>query len=207
MMQQSIFDLFRALRCEVCVRVSRREVGSAASMRCRQDGHVLAAQSRTSFGRRRRQGAMHDPPIRPSFLRGRASDGDSNRGRLLRGNRTSNSFRPRSSPTQRPPLRQRRPEPRPMEIHPFSDVQIRRISIDIGEGSRLYSTPGQFVQVRVQDSKPAFMAVSSLPGSDSTAIDLLVKCSGETAERLCRLSQGSVGTCASFEGAGSVCGR
>eukprot|EP00210_Caulerpa_lentillifera_P005276 g5041.t1 len=68
--------------------------------------------------------------------------------------------------------------------------EIRSVKVDIGEGIRSYTKAGQFIQIRIGDSKPAFMAIASPPKSNDSQIQLIVKCSGDTATQLCELNQG-----------------
>ncbi|GMH41348.1 hypothetical protein BSKO_09258 [Bryopsis sp. KO-2023] len=68
--------------------------------------------------------------------------------------------------------------------------QITRIMVDIGGLSSGYTTPGQFLQLKVGDGKPAFIAIASPPDANSAVVELLVKKQGEAAEALCGLSEG-----------------
>lgn len=68
--------------------------------------------------------------------------------------------------------------------------QIHRLKIDLGEAAKEYTKPGQFIQIKVDDTKPAFMAIASSPNDAVSEIELIVKSSGDTAERLCSLRSG-----------------
>lgn len=47
------------------------------------------------------------------------------------------------------------------------------------------------VQVKVGDSKPAYMAIASAPAAKGSEIELLVKNQGPTAELLCSVKEGA----------------
>ena len=67
----------------------------------------------------------------------------------------------------------------------YAAEQLRWITLDwIAEG---YTIPGQFITATTGDLKPGFFAIASSPGQP---IELLIKNSGETAERLCALQAG-----------------
>lgn len=70
---------------------------------------------------------------------------------------------------------------------------MHRVLIDAGaDVTKEYKIPGQFVQVKVEDSKPGFFAIASPPDANNAGvIELLVKNAGETAEKLCSSSAGS----------------
>ena len=67
----------------------------------------------------------------------------------------------------------------------YAAEQLRWITLDwIPEG---YTIPGQFITATQGELKPGFFAIASSPGEP---IELLIKNSGETAERLCSLQPG-----------------
>lgn len=73
-------------------------------------------------------------------------------------------------------------------------ANLHRILIDVGATtSQGYKTAGQFVQAKVNESKPGFFAIASPPGDTNNAgvIELLVKNQGESAELLCTAQEGS----------------
>ena len=49
----------------------------------------------------------------------------------------------------------------------------------------------QVLQVKVGDSKPAYMAIASAPAAKGSEIELLVKNQGPTAELLCSVKEGA----------------
>ncbi|CAG9463970.1 unnamed protein product [Pedinophyceae sp. YPF-701] len=84
----------------------------------------------------------------------------------------------------------------PVEWKPCKVVRSERaaqdltsITLDVGERSSGYTTAGQFLQLKVGDSKPAFIAVAS-PPRPSSEIDLLIKSQGGTSDLLCALQAG-----------------
>jgi arabinosyltransferase len=70
---------------------------------------------------------------------------------------------------------------------------MHRLLVDAGpEVTKGYTIPGQFVQIKVGDSKPGFFAIASAPDANNAGvIELLVKNAGETAEKLCSSSAGA----------------
>lgn len=103
------------------------------------------------------------------------------------GDRMSNSRQPRSFPTHP------RPKRYPTLTHTYvrNLLQANRLRIDIGEGVQSYTKAGQFLQIKIGDSKPAFMAIASPPEEDTTSIELIINCSGGTAEQLCSMTEGA----------------
>ncbi|GFR44733.1 hypothetical protein Agub_g6061 [Astrephomene gubernaculifera] len=70
---------------------------------------------------------------------------------------------------------------------PVAAGPLHRVLLDVGPLAGGYSVPGQFVQVKVGDSKPGFFAIASAPGAHPGGLlELLVKgVPGSTAELLC----------------------
>jgi NAD(P)H-flavin reductase len=70
---------------------------------------------------------------------------------------------------------------------------MHRLLVDAGaEVTKGYTIPGQFVQIKVEESKPGFFAIASAPDANNAGvIELLVKNAGETAEKLCSSTAGS----------------
>jgi len=72
---------------------------------------------------------------------------------------------------------------------------LQRILVDIGAGASEYTKPGQFIQAKVNDSKPGFFAIASPPdANNSGVVELLIKRQGGTAELLCDAKEGDDGT-------------
>ena len=63
-------------------------------------------------------------------------------------------------------------------------AQLVRCMVDIGDLAQGYTKGGQYLQIKVGDSKPAFYAIAS-PPSPMAQIELLVKNQGDTAQILC----------------------
>lgn len=75
----------------------------------------------------------------------------------------------------------------------FSCTQLQKLIIDVGKLAEGYKKAGQFVQVKVGDSKPGFFAIASPPNSNSNGLlEVLIKDGGDrsTANLLCNVSQG-----------------
>lgn len=70
---------------------------------------------------------------------------------------------------------------------------LHQIVLDVGNSiASGYTKPGQFVQAKVDGSKPGFFAIASCPDpNNGAAIELLVKNQGETAELMCQMNEGS----------------
>lgn len=70
---------------------------------------------------------------------------------------------------------------------------MHRLLVDVGaDVCKGYTVPGQFVQIKVEESKPGFFAIASPPDvNNAGVVELLVKNAGETAEKLCVLDAGS----------------
>ena len=71
-------------------------------------------------------------------------------------------------------------------------VQFHTLHLEIGPAAaEKYTTPGQYLQVRLDGGKPGFYAIASTPeGSASGTVELLVRCRGENAEALCNIEAG-----------------
>ena len=64
--------------------------------------------------------------------------------------------------------------------------------LEVGPLANSHSTAGQFLQVKVGDSKPGFFAIASAPSSDKQYVELLVRSQpGSTAELICQAAVGS----------------
>lgn len=69
-------------------------------------------------------------------------------------------------------------------------MQMMRLWVNIGTLASGYTKPGQFLQLKIGDSKPAFIAIASAPDSESEVVELLIKNQGGTSEALCGLRAG-----------------
>ncbi|KAH9292417.1 hypothetical protein KI387_042407, partial [Taxus chinensis] len=72
---------------------------------------------------------------------------------------------------------------------------LYHVALDISDNQELmagHTTPGQFVQVRVRDSRPAFLAIASPPALSSEGrLEFLIKdVEGSTTELICDLRKG-----------------
>lgn len=67
---------------------------------------------------------------------------------------------------------------------------MMRLRVNIGTLSSGYTKPGQFLQLKVGDNKPAFIAISSAPDQESEIVEVLIKDQGGASEALCSLSAG-----------------
>ena len=69
-------------------------------------------------------------------------------------------------------------------------VQFHTLMLEIGpSAAEKYTTPGQYLQVRLKGGKPGFYALASTPEeSASGLVELLVRCRGENSEELCNIS-------------------
>ncbi len=63
-------------------------------------------------------------------------------------------------------------------------VQLVKITVDMGGLAKDYTKGGQYIQIKVGDSKPAFYALASAPAPDKP-VEIIVKNQGDTAEILC----------------------
>ena len=72
-------------------------------------------------------------------------------------------------------------------------LQLHRLVINVGKLAEGYKKAGQFVQIKVGDSKPGFFAIASAPNSSSDGlIEVLIKdgSPGTAASLLCEGPQG-----------------
>lgn len=76
-------------------------------------------------------------------------------------------------------------------------VKLVKLWVDVGELASGYTKPGQFMQLKVGESSPAFIALASPPDTSSSVVELLIKNAGGTSEALVGLAKGdSVSTSA-----------
>ena len=71
--------------------------------------------------------------------------------------------------------------------------QLHKLVINVGKIADGYEKAGQFVQIKVGDSKPGFFAIASPPHSKSDGLlEVLIKdgSPGSAANLLCNASQG-----------------
>ncbi|EFJ45138.1 hypothetical protein VOLCADRAFT_106094 [Volvox carteri f. nagariensis] len=70
---------------------------------------------------------------------------------------------------------------------------LHKLVIDVGPLAAGYAVPGQFIQIKVGDSKPGFFAIASAPGAHSDGLlEFLIKgAPGTTAELLCNAGDGT----------------
>lgn len=75
-----------------------------------------------------------------------------------------------------------------MASHAFSWVlllaQLAKVTVDMAGLEKDYTKGGQYIQIKVGDSKPAFYALASAPAPDKP-VEIIVKNQGDTAEILC----------------------
>ena len=65
------------------------------------------------------------------------------------------------------------------------------MTVDIGKLAGDYTKPGQFIQVKVGDTKPGFFAIASPPDPNNQGlVELLIKRQGDTAEAICAVAAG-----------------
>jgi hypothetical protein len=70
-------------------------------------------------------------------------------------------------------------------------TDLHQVLIDIGELATGYTTPGQYVQVKVGDSKPGFFAIASAPNVNNQGVlEFLIKKQSGASELLCGLDAG-----------------
>ena len=63
-------------------------------------------------------------------------------------------------------------------------VQLVKITVDMGPLAKEYTKGGQYFQIKVGDSKPAYYVIASAPGAGQP-LEVIVKNQGDTAEILC----------------------
>ncbi len=68
-------------------------------------------------------------------------------------------------------------------------AQLVKITVDMGGLAKDYTKGGQYIQIKVGDSKPAFYALASAPAPDKP-VEVIVKNQGDTAEILCGMKPG-----------------
>lgn len=72
-------------------------------------------------------------------------------------------------------------------------LQLNKLVIDVGSLAEGYKTAGQFMQIKVGDSKPGFFAIASAPDSNNQGlVEVLIKDGppDSTASLLCNISSG-----------------
>jgi NAD(P)H-flavin reductase len=69
-------------------------------------------------------------------------------------------------------------------------TQLVKITVDMGGLAKDYTKGGQYIQIKVGDSKPAFYAIASAP-SPEKPLEIIVKNQGDTAEKLCDSKPGT----------------
>ena len=72
-------------------------------------------------------------------------------------------------------------------------LQLKRLVIDVGSLADGYKTAGQFMQIKVGDSKPGFFAIASAPDSNNQGlVEVLIKDGApeSAANLLCNISPG-----------------
>lgn len=72
-------------------------------------------------------------------------------------------------------------------------LQLKRLVIDVGSLAEGYKTAGQFMQIKVGDSKPGFFAIASAPDSNNQGlVEVLIKDGPpeSAANLLCNISPG-----------------
>jgi hypothetical protein len=72
-------------------------------------------------------------------------------------------------------------------------AQMHVILVEAGDVAKRYTTCGQYLQIKVGDSKPAFLAIANAPGSvEKDTLEFLVKSvPGTTADQLTKLEAGA----------------
>lgn len=72
--------------------------------------------------------------------------------------------------------------------------QLKKLVIDVGHLAEGYKTAGQFMQIKVKDSKPGFFAIASAPNSNNQGlVEVLIKDgpAESTANLLCNIPAGA----------------
>ncbi len=71
-------------------------------------------------------------------------------------------------------------------------LQQSTLFVDVGRIAAGYTKAGQYVQIKVGDSKPGFYAIASPPDPNNAGVvELLVKNLGGTSELLCQAQPGA----------------
>ena len=73
----------------------------------------------------------------------------------------------------------------------YPAVQLVKITVDMGGLAKDYTKGGQYIQIKVGDSKPAFYALASAPAPDKP-VEIIVKNQGDTAQILCDSKAGDI---------------
>lgn len=81
----------------------------------------------------------------------------------------------------------------------LSESPLHSLTLEVGkEAAALYTSPGQYFQVRVggdeDGTKPGFFAIASAPEPNSSSVDLLVKATGDANNTADALAAASAGT-------------
>ena len=63
-------------------------------------------------------------------------------------------------------------------------MQLVKITVDMGPLAKEYTKGGQYFQIKVGDSKPAYYVIASAPATGQP-LEVIVKNQGDTAEILC----------------------
>ena len=63
-------------------------------------------------------------------------------------------------------------------------MQLVKITVDMGPLAKEYTKGGQYFQIKVGDSKPAYYVIASAPAAGQP-LEVIVKNQGDTAEILC----------------------
>ena len=74
-------------------------------------------------------------------------------------------------------------------------LQLKKLVLDIGSLADGYKTAGQFLQIKVGDSKPGFFAIASAPDRNNQGlVEVLIKDGPpeSAANLLCNMSTGTV---------------
>ena len=69
-------------------------------------------------------------------------------------------------------------------------MQLVKITVDMGSLAKEYTKGGQYFQIKVGDSKPAYYVIASAPAAGQP-LEVIVKNQGDTAEILCDSKPGS----------------
>ena len=71
-------------------------------------------------------------------------------------------------------------------------MQLQRIVLDIGQAAEGHLKGGQFVQLKVGESKPGFFAIASPPDPNNQGVvEVLIKNAGDPSELLCSQAAGT----------------
>ncbi|GBF94346.1 hypothetical protein Rsub_06968 [Raphidocelis subcapitata] len=83
-------------------------------------------------------------------------------------------------------------------------TQLHKVLIDVGpEIAAGYTKGGQYLQIKVGDSKPGFFAIASPPDPNNQGVlEFLIKAAGDTAEKLVALPPGAAVDVSPVQGKG-----